>query len=130
MIVVAVIAVVGLVGAVAVLRDEPEPVTRARALVAGGDWDTAEGAGQTLAEVAERLITAARRCRSDHGDRGDCRALAAAAGYAEVLAVAVLRCTAPGRFEARQAIGAVLDSLEDLRPDAPPLTTPGVPRCP
>jgi hypothetical protein len=92
------------------------------------DYDTGVEAGRTLARVASALNLGIRACdRDDEPDR--CAALGAASGYTQVVAAMVVRCTAPGRAEARASVLAVLEDLRARRPGDPPPRPPPIPDC-
>lgn len=81
------------------------------------DFDSGPEAGESLARIAQHIEDAIDRCDVEvEGTR--CDALRVASGYAQVLAVQVLQCTAPGRFEARAGTLDLLVEIDDLEPDA------------
>lgn len=92
-------------------------------------FGTGPEAGESFARIAQHVDAARADC-DDDTDGTRCDALAAASGYAQVLAVRVLTCTAPGRFEARTAMLDLLEAVESLGPDAdePPEPAP-LPDC-
>jgi hypothetical protein len=101
----------GLVVTVARLRDG-DPLDRARDLVADdGNFATAIESGVTFTKVSTALEDAADDC--EPATEARCENLYAAAGFARVSAVGVLRCTRPGVFDARQAMRTLLDDLDD-----------------
>lgn len=95
----------------------------------GERYDTAIEAGDTLAEVSGLLLTAARRCSVDPGERVRCDAIAQAAALSQALAVRVLGCTAPGRYEARRLLRDHLRSIERMSPTDRPAMLPALPAC-
>src|SRR5687768_1929248 len=98
------------------------PVDDARRIVDDDDrFATSYDAGDALAKVGGQLLDAGKSC--------DCPALLSAAAFAQVLAVRVLDCTAPGRFEMREAMRAYLDDIEDLDDDAAAPQPPRPPSC-
>ena len=127
---VAVLALLAAGGLAAVVTGGPEdPVVEALAVARPADgYGTGLEAGQTLARVASALNQGIRDCdRATEPDR--CAALGAASGYVQVAAATVVRCTAPGRSEARQAVVELLEDLRARAPGDPPLPTPALPRC-
>jgi hypothetical protein len=128
-IVVAVAAAVAGGAALVLTRGPDDPVDRAIEIARPtGGYDTGLEAGRTLARVASALNDGIRDCdRSTEPDR--CAALGAASGYVQVTAATVVRCTAPGRAEARQAVLELLEDLRARRPGDPPPPTPELPRC-
>lgn len=124
-----VVAVVGVGLVVGGREADRDPLVAARDEAADEDgFDTGIEAGETLARVAEHLNDAIRACDRDR-EGPTCKALGAASGYVQVLAAHVVRCTAPGRFEARVSTLAVLDALAARAPDDPPPTLPTLPDC-
>ena len=114
---VTVAAVALLAGAVgfALLRSTEDPGDRAlrhaHALVADDDnFVTAIETGVTFTKVSTDLERAADDCKPERAPR--CENLDAAAGYARVSAVGVLRCTRPGVFDARRAMRGLLVELQ------------------
>jgi len=85
-------------------------------------FETGREAGETLVEISGLLADAASPC-TDRAPR--CAVLLEAAAFAQVLAARALRCTAPGRAEARRKITAVLDDVRAGRL----LTLPELPLC-
>ena len=126
---VVVLLLAALVAGVAI-RSEPDGLARASALLADADrFNTAIEAGDTVAEVSGLLLTEARHCdaRGEHAPR--CEATAQAAAFAQALAVRVLACTAPGRFEVRRALRGHLEAIDALAPDDPSPPPPQLPTC-
>lgn len=124
-------AVVTIIGAMAVGGEDSSSLERARALVADpGRFDSGEEAATTLARVAQHLNDAVRDCTAAGDPVDRCEALSAASGYAQVLAVRTLTCTAPGRFEARTGMSTLLDLVARAggTPDDPP-DIPRLPEC-
>lgn len=100
------------------------PVADARKVLDDGSrFDTSFEAGDALAQIGGRLLDAGRRCD------GGCDALLSASAYAQILAVRVLDCTAPGRFEARDAMRSYLDQIDGLSKSAPAPQPPRPPDC-
>lgn len=106
----------GLEAAIAIAADDAE-------------FGTGPEAGESFARIAQHVDDARADCDAD-ADGVRCDALAAASGYAQVLAARVLTCTAPGRFEARTAMLGLLEAIDSLGPDAdePPEPAP-LPDC-
>jgi hypothetical protein len=106
-------------------------VDAARDLAADADgWDSGDEAAATLARVTELLLDGARGCDGDDRAGGAaCAARSAAAGYTEVLALLVLRCTAPDRFEARTELVRYLDDVLAMGADDLPPSPPPPPAC-
>jgi hypothetical protein len=92
-------------------------------------FDTATEASETLARASSLLLDDARRCHDRFGAVPRCDARSSAAGLTEVLAVHVLTCTAPGRFELRRSLAAYLDEIASLTPDDPIPKAPAPPSC-
>ncbi|MDQ1373838.1 MAG: hypothetical protein QOJ09_1176 [Actinomycetota bacterium] len=83
-----------------------------------------------MARVAGLLRDDGSACRRDRSrDDRRCQARAAAFGYTQVVAVAVLSCTAPGRFQARTATLRYLRAIERVGADGVLPTPPPPPRC-
>ena len=96
----------------AVGRDARPGLERAADLLDDpGRFDTGLESGETLARVGALLLDDARRCRDDHGPVVRCQARSSASAVAQVFAVEVLQCSAPGRFEARTRLAAYLDEV-------------------
>jgi len=95
-----------------------------RVLDYDGRFATAYDSGDALAKIGSTLLRAGKRC-----DGGGCPALLSASAYAQVLAVRVLDCTAPGRERIRGAMRAELDAIDELAPKAPAPTPPPIPSC-
>lgn len=122
-----IVAVVAL--ALAGCGDDPEPLGAAADIAADdGEFRSGPDAGVAFARIAQLLEGAAARCEPDV-DGGRCPAISAASGYAQVLAVRVLRCTAPGRFEARTAMLELVREVERLAPDDEVPSPPPLPDC-
>jgi hypothetical protein len=91
-------------------------------------YDSGLEAGRTLARAASALNRGIRECdRTTEPDR--CAALGAVSGYIQVVAATVVRCTAPGRSEARGVAVELLEDLRTRRPGDPPPPTPPIPSC-
>lgn len=113
-----------LVATLAACAGDPGPVDAARGVLDDDDrFQTSFEAGDALAQIGGRLLEAGRTCH------GGCDALLSASAYSQILAVRVLDCTAPGRFEMRAALRAYLDAIEDLDDDAPAPQPPKPPDC-
>jgi hypothetical protein len=105
---------------------DASPVDRARTVVDDdGRFATSIEAGDALARVSSILLRAGKDCD------GGCDALLSAAAYAQVLAVRVLDCTAPGRFQVRRSMRRYLDAVEAARRTSSRLVPqpPPPPRC-
>lgn len=89
---------------------------------------TAMAAGDALAEISGMLLDEARRCQRS-GDGQRCDATAQVAAFAQALAVRVLDCTAPGRFEARRVLREHLAAIDAMGPRDPAPPLPAVPTC-
>jgi hypothetical protein len=106
-------------------------VDRAQSILRdGGNFSTGREAGVSLARVASLLRADTVACGRDHL-RTDhrCQARSAAFGYAQVVAVAVLGCTAPGRLEARTATLRYLVAVERVGPTGTIPQPPPPPSC-
>ena len=117
------VAALVIVVVVAVIGDDDAGVVQ-RALSQLDDdarFDTAYEAGDTFASIGGRL--------QEEGESRDSLPLLSASAYAQVLAVRVLSCTAPGRFEARAALRELLEAVADLEPDDPVPSPPSPPSC-
>jgi hypothetical protein len=100
-----------LVGALASCGGSTSPVERARRIVDDDDrFATSIEAGDALANVGSILLRAGKDCDDDR-----CGALLSASAFAQVLAVRVLDCTAPGRFQMRRAMRSYLDAVAAAR---------------
>lgn len=126
----AAIVLVAVVTLAAVRSSAPTPLEEARRLVrSDANFATATETGVTFTKVSRRLEAAAESCRSgatasDVTRRTRCDALFSGAAYARVSAVAVLRCTRPGVFEARASMATYLDEVaasDDAAPALPPI---------
>ncbi len=111
-----------------------EPTTdalqRAAAVLDDGDrYRTAIAAGDALAEISGLLLDEARRCEPSRDAPRRCEAAAQAAAFAQALAVRVLDCTAPGRFEVRRVLGDHLTAIDLMEPLGPVPSLPSVPAC-
>ena len=117
-------------GVVAATRWRAEDPVADAIAIAGEEagYGTGLEAGRTLARTASALNRAIRTCdRSDEPAR--CAALGAASGYVQVVAATVVRCTAPGRAEARRSVRRVLEDLRRLEEGDPAPSLPPIPRC-
>ena len=126
----AVVVTLVLLGFAAARSSESSPVDDARHLVRSDrNFATATETGVTFTKVSRHLESAAETCRSatrstDLERQARCDGLFSGAAYARVSAVAVLRCTRPGVFEARASMRAYLDELaasEEAAPALPPI---------
>lgn len=121
--------VICVAAAVPACGSDQAPLDAATEIAADDDqFGNGPEAGESLARIAQHLDAARRDC--DAGETpARCQSLAAASGYAQVLAVQVLRCTAPGRFEARQAMHELLVRVAAVGPgDETPVPAP-LPDC-
>lgn len=120
---------IGLLVLTLVDRGPGDPVDEAIAVARSEDgYDTGLEAGRTLARVASSLNRGIRSCdRATEPNR--CATLGAASGYVQVAAASVVRCTAPGRIEARQAVLELLEDVRAHRPGEAPPPTPPLPTC-
>lgn len=95
--------------------DGESPIDEARGWVDDDDaWATAVQSGETLAEIAGvlRADAASAGCADDAPELSTtCAARYRVAAWAEVSAVAVLRCTRPGVFAVRGDARAALDAV-------------------
>lgn len=110
----------------AACSDGDSPITASRKIVDDdGRFDTSIEAGDALARVGSILLRGGKDCAEG------CDALLSASAYAQVLAVRVLDCTAPGRFEVRRAMRRYLDAVETSRNHSSTAvpTPPAPPRC-
>jgi len=102
------------------------PIDQSRRIVNDDDrFGTSIEAGDSLAHVSSILLRAGKDCAEG------CDALLSASAYAQVLAVRVLDCTAPGRFQVRQVMRRYLDAIEHARNRSSKTvpTPPAPPRC-
>jgi hypothetical protein len=120
--------------AVAVLQrrgpgDASDRLRDAIGLVADDDnFATATESGVTFTKVSTALEGAADRCRPADDGTARCDALYASAGFARVSAVAILRCTRPGVYDAREQMRTYLEALakdDRAAPAVPPVITCG-----
>jgi hypothetical protein len=126
-----VVAAIAAAVAVAVTRAtaDEDHVARAIDIARPTDgYETGLEAGRTLARVASALNEDLRTCDRD-AEPDRCAALGAVSGYTQVLAATVVRCTAPGRAEARSDVLVVLQELDERRPGDPPPRPPPLVRC-
>jgi hypothetical protein len=126
------IATVTLVGFVGDACGSQPPVERAIAMVEDdGNFSTGLESGQALARITTVLRDDAERCAAgkaaEKGPRCDARF--AAAAYAQVLAVAMLHCTAPDRADARKNLLDYLRKVEAVGQRDQPPAPPSPPRC-
>lgn len=118
---------IALIGVLASCGGSASPVERARRIVDDDDrFATSIEAGDALARVGSILLRAGKEC-DDEG----CDALLSASAYAQVLAVRVLDCTAPGRFQMRRAMRQYLDAVAEARKYSSTAVPelPDAPRC-
>jgi hypothetical protein len=85
------------------------------------EFDTAFEAGDSLARIGGMLQA--------EGEVRSSEPLLSASAYAQVLAVRVLDCTAPGRHEAREAMRTFLHAVADVDDDARAPQPPPAPDC-
>ena len=119
-------AVLAVVLSLSACSEGSSPINQARKIVNDDDrFATSMEAGDALARVGSILLRAGKDCREG------CNALLSASAYAQVLAVRVLDCTAPGRFAMRRAMRRYLDDVEDARNHSATAvpTPPAPPRC-
>jgi len=120
------LAVVVAVISISACSEGTSPIGQARKIIDDDHrFATSLEAGDALAHVGSILLRAGKDCREG------CDALLSASAYAQVLAVRVLDCTAPGRFQVRTAMRHYLDDVEKARnrsAHAVP-TPPDPPRC-
>ena len=130
----AVVALVVITGAVIVGRGSASGVTHARH-IAQQDSRFANGpkAGAAFAEISNVLLEDAKSCAGRHGSSDPrCQARSSAAAYTTVSAFALVGCTQPGVFRARQGL---LDELAGISTVdrrggiVPPPVVPTVPTC-
>ena len=92
------------------------------------NFATATESGVTFTKVSTDLEAEGDRCKPRTDGTARCDALYAAAGFARVSAVAVLRCTRPGVYDARRAMRTYLEALakdDRASPAVPSVTTCG-----
>lgn len=126
--------VVVLVAAVIVARDHRDGVKAARHIVQQDSrFGNGPKAGAAFAEISRVLLDDANDCAHHHG-RTDarCQARSSAAAYTTVSAFALVSCTQPGVFRARQALldelGAIT-TVDRRQGVAAPPAVPAVPAC-
>lgn len=108
--------------------DASASLDHARRLVADdANFATATDAGVTFTRISRHLQNEAEACRSSNAGGVRCDALFSGSAYARVSAVAVLRCTRPGVFDARTSMRSYLDALS-ASDDADP-ALPAIVRC-
>lgn len=94
-----------------------------------GEFGNGPEAGESLARIAQHLGRAIDGCDADE-EAIRCDSLRVASGYAQVLAVQVLQCTAPGRFEARTGMLELLREVDAVEPeDSSTPEPPALPDC-
>lgn len=94
-----------------------------------GRYDSALAAGDAFAQISGFLLAEARACADDPAASERCDAVAEAAALSQVLAVRVLDCTAPGRFEFRRVLRAHLSAIDAMAPDDSSPSLPSLPAC-
>lgn len=110
-----------------VLVDDGSRVERARdRALAAGRAGTAAKAGESLAAAGELLQAEAAACDTRAGGVA-CSAWRSAAAYAQVAAVEVLGCTAPGRAEASASLARYIDEVANATESVP--EPPPMPEC-
>ena len=123
------LVVVATIVVVAALRPaDPAPLDEAIGIV-GDDQGFGTGleAAERFGRVGQLLGEVAEDCTP--GDALHCDGVKAAAGYARVLAAHVIRCTAPGRFEARVGFAEFLDAVVAASPGGDLPDPAGLPDC-
>ena len=92
-------------------------------------FDSSAEAGDTFALIAGELLNDARACVAERSPEDPrCIALSEAAAYVQTVAVAAVRCTAPGVFEMRERTLEHLRAIERMDGEArPPIAE--VPSC-
>ena len=134
----AVVAVVMLAvvvaGAMVLQHRTPDRLTQARHLAGRDDrFSNGPKAGTAFADLSHLLLDDAKACAKRHSASDNrCAARYSAAAYTSVAAFALVGCTQPGVFRARQALLTDLSSIMtvDRRKGAvaaPPV--PGYPSC-
>ncbi|MEN3271771.1 MAG: hypothetical protein V7636_532 [Actinomycetota bacterium] len=115
-----------LASVVSACSEGDSPIGAARKIVDDDDrFATSIEAGDALAHIGSILLRAGKDCADG------CDALLSASAYAQVLAVRVLDCTAPGRFKLRRVMRSYLDDVERSRQKSATAvpTPPPPPRC-
>ena len=109
---------------------QPSRLERAEQILDDEDrFTTGLDAGEALADVGALLQEAGVACRERSPDSPRCSALLSASAAAQVMAVRIITCTAPGRFEGRMALLDHVRAVEDDPdragpPPAPPFCRP------
>jgi hypothetical protein len=117
-----VVAIVAVVAALAGCGGGTDDFAAARRIVDDrGRFASGIDAGESFAEAGRLLLADAERCSGACDDRFS------AAAHANVLALRVLGCTAPGREDARSAMARYLAAIAaGVRSPTPP----DAPSCP
>lgn len=119
---------VGVVAIAGSCGTDEEPLDAAISIASdAGEFGNGPEAGESLARIAQHVDDAIEACDAEV-DGTRCASLSVASGYAQVLAVQVLQCTAPGRFEARTGMLELLRAIEVVSPDS--TSTPEPPPLP
>jgi len=109
---------------------DPSALVRSQSVLDDRDrYDTALEAGDAFAAISGLLLTEARACAPKTTERDRCDAVAEAAAFSQALAVRVLDCTAPGRFEARRVLRAHLSAIDAMAPGDSSPSLPLLPVC-
>jgi len=130
-----VVAVVAVAATAMAVQRHDTPRTLAGAIsTASSDrrFASTPRAANSLVEISQILTLEARQCVAHHGaSYPPCSARASGAAVAQNEAVAVLRCTQPGVYEARQGIRRYLEGIRRLDIDsrAPTPPFPTFPHC-
>lgn len=123
-------AALGAVGLWRWVASDPSALARSQTVLEDrGRYHSALAAGDAFAEISGFLLAEARACTGDLAASERCDAVAEAAALSQVLAVRVLDCTAPGRFELRQVLRAHLSAIEAMAPDDSSPSLPSLPAC-
>lgn len=115
-------------------RRSPSGLTATRTwLTQDSRFTSGPTAGQTFAKISATLLTDGKACEHDHPGRDPrCVARLSGAAWANVTAVNLLNCTAPGVFQARTRLSRYLAAVDALDQSprhgrVPPVPT--VPEC-
>lgn len=113
-------------------RGDASGIDRARHLVEQDSrFVNGPKSGATFADVSHILLDDARSCAADHGASDvRCQARSSAAAFTTVSAFALVGCTQPGVFRARQALLDELAGIEYVDRHGGRAAPPGVPAVP
>lgn len=114
------VAIVVAVLAVLLLRDGPSVGAALTVLDDDARFTTARRAAEAFIETSQILQVTAIACSDD------CSPMFEASAYAQVLAFEVVDCTLPGVHDARQALIAYLERVDEGDADVQP---PSLPDC-